>query len=112
MTDLDKTLAAAREALSYHYKRAEFSDTPMHALDAIGALDDLLLPVKQAPPAAAVPPSFVATCARLRALVEGVGCERWADSKGRRLKDTEEWVAFYVELSAMLAAAERKGVES
>lgn len=58
-----------------------------------------------APPTAAALPSFVATCARLRGLVEGIGCERWADSKGRRLKDTEEWVAFYVELSAFLVAA-------
>ena len=44
-------------------------------------------------------------CARLRGLVEGIGCERWADSKGRRLKDTEEWAAFYVELPAFLVAA-------
>lgn len=42
MTDLDRAIAAAREALAYHYKHAEFSDTPAHALDAIGALDDLL----------------------------------------------------------------------
>ena len=40
--DLDRAIAAAREALAFHYKRAEFSDTPCHALDAIGALDDLL----------------------------------------------------------------------
>lgn len=42
MNDLDQAIAAAREALAFHYKRAEFSDTPCHALDAIGALDDLL----------------------------------------------------------------------
>lgn len=29
-------------------------------------------------------------------LVEGVGCERWQNANGFRLKDTQQWVEFYI----------------
>jgi hypothetical protein len=32
----------------------------------------------------------------LMEIVEGVRNERWQDERGRRLKDTREWCAFYV----------------
>ncbi len=36
-------------------------------------------------------------------LVEGPGCLRWQDGQGFRLKDTPEWVAFYVAAKNALA---------
>jgi hypothetical protein len=32
----------------------------------------------------------------LVALIEGPGCLRWEDGRGFRIKDTDEWVRFYV----------------
>ena len=57
MTDLDKAIAAAREALAMA-DRSE--NTPLSALDAIEAADALVaaLDAAQAPPAAAVPPGY------------------------------------------------------
>lgn len=37
----------------------------------------------------------LAACYRLKELVEGVGCERWQNANGFRLKDTQQWVEFY-----------------
>lgn len=34
-------------------------------------------------------------------LVEGVGCKRWEDGAGKRLKDTNEWARFYVAVCAL-----------
>ena len=48
-------------------------------------------------------------CAALIELVEGITGSMnhgtWRDDKGRRLKDTREWVAFYAAARAALAAA-------
>lgn len=44
---------------------------------------------------------FRAACYALVALVEGPGCLRWQDSGGFRLKDTAEWVKFYIAAKAM-----------
>lgn len=37
----------------------------------------------------------LSACYRLKDLVEGVGCERWQNANGFRLKDTQQWVEFY-----------------
>ena len=37
----------------------------------------------------------------LNVIVEEIGCKRWTDEGGRRLKDTTEWAAFYVALAKL-----------
>lgn len=44
---------------------------------------------------------------RLNEIVEGVRCSRWADENQRRLKDTDEWVRFYVALQRAKDARDR-----
>lgn len=42
-------------------------------------------------------------CIGLNKIVEGVRCERWANAQKFRLKDTPEWVEFYLALSEVRA---------
>lgn len=59
--------------------------------------------------------ALVRVCQGMIDIVERVGCKDWRDQHGRRLKDTKEWVEFYVTVNraaeqAALTAPQPDGV--